>query len=133
MSNRNRLFTALALVAVAFMAAACTGGGGGTGYTAPSGGGSTATTPSGGGTAGGNAVTISNFAFSPSDLSVPVGTKVTWTNQDSVAHTVTSSDGSFKSDQLAQADTFSFTFTKAGVFTYQCSNHPRMLGQVTVK
>jgi plastocyanin len=132
MSNRNRLFTALALVAVAFMAAACTGGGGGTGYTAPSGG-STATTPSGGGTAGGNAVTISNFAFSPSDLSAPVGTKVTWTNQDSVAHTVTSSDGSFKSGQLAPGGTFSFTFTKAGVFTYHCSNHPRMLGQVTVK
>jgi plastocyanin len=58
---------------------------------------------------------------------------VKWTNQDSAAHTVTADDGSFDSGQMAQGATFSFTFSKAGTFSYKCGNHPTMLGKVVVQ
>lgn len=80
-----------------------------------------------------NTVSIQNFAFSPATIKVKVGTKVTWTNKDSAAHTVTgdSSDGP-ASGTLAQDATYSFTFTKAGTFNYACSIHPSMKGTVIV-
>jgi plastocyanin len=83
--------------------------------------------------AGAMAVTIKGFAFDPAQLEVPVGTTVTWTNQDSASHTVTADDGSFDSGQLAQGATFSQTFAKAGTYTYHCANHPNMTATVVVK
>lgn len=75
-----------------------------------------------------NSITIENFAYSPSSTTVKVGTTVTWTNKDSVAHTVTTSSGpeKFDSGSLASGKTFSFTFTKAGDYKYFCSFHPSM-------
>jgi plastocyanin len=84
-------------------------------------------------TAGAMAVTIKGFAFDPAQQQVPVGTTVTWTNQDSANHTVTADDGSFDSGQLAQGATFSQTFAKAGTYTYHCSNHPNMKATIVVK
>ena len=40
-----------------------------------------------------NSVTINNFAFSPNNITVKVGTTVTWTNQDSVEHDIVADDG----------------------------------------
>lgn len=80
-----------------------------------------------------NAVTISGFAFSPASITVPVGTKVTWTNQDSTTHTVTADDGkTFDSGNLANGATFSFTFTTAGTFAYHCAIHSSMKATVIV-
>ena len=80
-------------------------------------------------------VAIQNFAFTPSSITVKVGTTVTWTNSDSVAHTVTadtsSSDGP-ASGSLASGDTYSFTFKKAGTYAYHCAVHPHMTGTVIV-
>jgi plastocyanin len=84
----------------------------------------------GGGTA--SAVTIQNFAFNPATISVKVGTKVTWTNQDSAGHTVTFDTGSDTSDTLAQGATYDHTFDAAGSFAYHCKIHPTMKGTVTV-
>jgi len=84
----------------------------------------------GGGTA--SAVTIQNFAFNPATISVKVGTKVTWTNQDSAGHTVTFDTGSDTSDTLATSATYDHTFDAAGSFTYHCKIHPTMKGTVTV-
>jgi len=81
---------------------------------------------------GANAVDIKNFAFSPSTLTVKKGDSVTWTNNDSTTHTVTSS-GNFDSGQLAPGKTFSHTFSEAGTFSYGCSIHPSMKGTVTVQ
>jgi plastocyanin len=82
---------------------------------------------------GANAVNISNFAFVPATLTVPVGTTVTWTNKDEEPHTVVSSDGStFHSPGLDTGKTFSFTFPNAGTFDYICSIHPMMHGTVVV-
>lgn len=81
-----------------------------------------------------NAVTIANFAFSPADISVKAGTKVTWTNNDSTAHTVDETDGQTgpASGMLNPGASYSFTFDKPGTYHYHCSIHPEMTGTVTV-
>jgi amicyanin len=79
-------------------------------------------------------VHIKNYAFSPASLSIRPGDKVTWINDDSVEHTVTSDSGphSFDSGLLAKGQSFSYTFDMAGTYTYHCSPHPDMKGKVTV-
>lgn len=81
------------------------------------------------------AVSIKDFSFTPAQLTVKVGTAVTWTNDDRASHTVTSTDGpdtdakvtnTFDSGDMAQGDTFSFTFEKAGVYYYECTIHATM-------
>jgi plastocyanin len=78
-------------------------------------------------------VTIKNFDFHPMAISVPVGATVTWKNLDGEPHTVTSIDGGFRSEALDEDDTYSFRFTKPGVYKYLCTIHPRMVATVTVK
>ncbi|HUA37887.1 MAG TPA: cupredoxin family copper-binding protein [Candidatus Sulfopaludibacter sp.] len=78
-------------------------------------------------------VTIDNFNFTPPALTVPVGTKVTWVNQDDVPHTVTSDDKLFGSRALDTDDKFSFTFQAPGTYPYYCSVHPKMTGKIIVK
>ena len=78
-------------------------------------------------------VVMKNFDFSPMAITVPAGATVTWKNLDGEPHTVTSADGLFRSPALDQNDTWSFKFTKPGVYKYLCSIHPRMMATVTVK
>jgi len=80
-----------------------------------------------------NAVTIDNFMFTPMELTISVGSTVTWTNKDDVPHTVVSVDHLFKSKALDTDDTFSFTFPNSGTYEYFCSVHPRMTGKIIVK
>jgi plastocyanin len=75
---------------------------------------------------------IANFAFDPTNAGVKVGASLTWTNTDSIAHTVTFDDGSDSSGNISNSATFKRTFDKAGTFTYHCSIHPTMRGIVTV-
>ena len=79
-------------------------------------------------------VTIANFAFSPADITVKAGTTVTWTNNDSVAHTVTETDGQTgpASGDIGSGSAYTFTFSKAGTYHYHCAIHPSMTGTVTV-
>ena len=77
-------------------------------------------------------VKISNFAFDPSSLTVKVGTTVSWTNQDSAPHTITSDAGDWDSGQLSKGQSFSYTFDQAGTFAYHCSVHPSMTGTIVV-
>ena len=83
--------------------------------------------------ASGESVEIADFAFSPAELTVPAGTTVTWTNNDSAPHTVTSDDGAFDSGRLDEGDTFEFTFEEAGTFAYHCDFHPNMTATITVE
>jgi plastocyanin len=82
-----------------------------------------------------NAVSIAGFAFAPANITVKKGTTVTWTNNDSATHTVTSdtkdSHGP-SSSQLGKGQTYSFTFATTGTFSYHCEIHPSMKGTVTV-
>ena len=80
----------------------------------------------------GNSVSIKNFSFTPNSLTVKVGTKVTWTNHDSVTHTVTANQGAFNSPVLP-GSSFSFTFTKAGTYAYHCMIHPYMMATIVVQ
>jgi plastocyanin len=79
------------------------------------------------------AVKIDNFVFAPQAITVPVGTTVTWTNSDDIPHTTVSTDGVFKSKVMDTDEKFSYTFTKAGTYSYFCSVHPKMTGQIVVK
>jgi plastocyanin len=79
-------------------------------------------------------VKIDNFSFGSGTLTVGTGTKVTWTNNDDVPHTVVSDDKTtFKSRALDTGEKFSYTFTKAGKYSYFCSVHPKMTAEVVVQ
>jgi plastocyanin len=71
-------------------------------------------------------------SFSPNPVEVKVGETVTWINDDSGRHTVTSKDGVFDSGMMGKGQSFSFTFDKAGEYPYFCSPHPNMVGTVVV-
>jgi plastocyanin len=77
-------------------------------------------------------VSIDNFTFAPAQLTVKLGTTVTWTNHDDIPHTVVSA-GKFRSKTLDTDDSFSFTFTAAGDYKYFCSLHPHMTGMIKVE
>lgn len=84
-------------------------------------------------------VWIEGNSFNVSNLEVSAGTTVTWTNNSSVAHTVTSGNrddsdaGSlFNSGSIPAGGTFSHTFEDAGSFEYFCEFHPAMSAEVTV-
>jgi plastocyanin len=87
----------------------------------------------GGNPPGPTAVSIANMAFSSASITVVAGTTVTWTNNDEMAHTVTSDGNSFDSGNIAPGGKFSKTFSTTGSFPYHCSIHPTMKGTVTVK
>lgn len=79
------------------------------------------------------AATIANFSFQPSSSAVAVGGTVTWTNNDSMPHTVTADDGSFNSGPISPGTTFSHTFSTPGTVSYHCSFHPSMHGSIVVQ
>jgi plastocyanin len=98
--------------------------------------------------AGGNSVTIVPGAstpsngkfFDPDTLNVSTGASVTWTNDDTTLHTVTSgspeggaaSGAEFDSSYIGAGKTFEHTFASAGTFDYYCTLHPFMTGKVVV-
>ena len=87
-------------------------------------------------TPGENTISIKNFAFEPSALTVKTGTTVTWVNNDGASHTIVSDTGSpasFSSDPIATGASYTFTFTHPGTYSYHCSIHPSMKGTVTVQ
>jgi amicyanin len=115
-------------------------GGKGTVGTDSGGGVATANAPAGGvsgATVGSEAkqISISNFKYIPATLTVPAGTKVTWTNQDDMPHTVTSTvkPRALDSEALDTDARFSYVFTEPGTYDYLCTIHPKMAGRVIVE
>ncbi len=151
------LLVVLTIAALATLAAACGGtssGYGGSSSTpaaaSPATSASATPTPtstSGGddSSTGGFKVTIADSTFSPSKVEVQAGTTVTWTNNDALPHTVTSTvtddvdsatSGLFDSGTLQTGESFSYTFKKAGDYPYECTIHASMAsmhGKVEVK
>jgi plastocyanin len=71
-------------------------------------------------------------SFSPNPVEVNVGETVTWVNDDSGIHTITSKDAVFDSGIMGEGQSFSYTFDKAGEYSYNCSPHPNMVGTAVV-
>ena len=90
--------------------------------------------------ANGASVPTNEEFFAPDDVQVTVGSMVTWKNDDTASHTVTSGtvqnntptpDGKFDSGILNAGDSFPFVFDKAGEYPYYCTIHPWMTAKVT--
>jgi len=78
------------------------------------------------------------FQFQPGALEVRAGTRVTWTNQDDITHTVTSGrpgspDGRFDVRLTGKGTSGSATFADPGVYPYFCTRHQSMRGEVVVR
>lgn len=94
--------------------------------------------PQAGAPASGDTVLISEFLYKAEQLTVAVGTKVTFTNEDSAPHTATSgqsptADGVFDTGTLKKGQSKPLKLTKAGTFAYYCAIHPFMKATVIVK
>jgi plastocyanin len=84
-------------------------------------------------TADATTISIKEFMFAPTAMTVAVGTTVKWTNLDGEIHTIRSVDATFASGALDQNDSFAFKFDKPGTYRYVCSIHPQMVGTIVVK
>lgn len=78
-------------------------------------------------------IAIEDFKFVPEEVTVDVGTTVTWTNEDAAPHTATADDGSFDTGNLREGDAGEVTFGKAGSFAYFCEFHKFMRAKITVR
>lgn len=80
-------------------------------------------------------ISIEDFQFGDGSLTITQGDTVVWTNNDSVAHTVDSTDGTGELDSgnIAPGATFEWTFDDAGTFEYRCDLHPSMTGEIVVE
>jgi plastocyanin len=78
-------------------------------------------------------ITVKDFMFNPTPLTVKAGATVTWTNMDDEPHTVVSDTGMFKSGGMDTNESFSFKFDKPGTYHFTCSIHPRMVGTIVVQ
>jgi LPXTG-motif cell wall-anchored protein len=78
-------------------------------------------------------VTIRDFEFAPSSVTVDAGDTVTWSNEGPTPHSATADDGSFDTGIYGEGQSRSHTFEQAGTFSYFCTPHPNMRGSVTVR
>ena len=83
-----------------------------------------------GGAADGPVVAVPGRFYAPQQVNVLVGQTVTWRNDDTSDHTVTSPQAGFDSGRVGHGGTFSFTFEQPGVYEYACTIHRYMKGIV---
>ena len=76
-----------------------------------------------------NAHALGSAAYGVNPLVIGNGATVTWTNNDSMAHTVTADDNSWNSGNIAPGSTYSRAFS-SGTFSYHCAIHPSMTGKI---
>ena len=78
-------------------------------------------------------IRISNFAFTPTVLTVSRGDTVAWVNQDTFIHTTAADSAAWSSPEIAKGDRFIFIASQAGRFSYHCAAHPVMRGEIVVQ
>lgn len=80
-------------------------------------------------------VQMVNYAFAPASITVNEGDTITWTNQDTAPHTVTTTSGpqSLNSPYLSKGQSWSYTFSAPGTYEYYCTVHPDMRARVVVR
>ncbi|HEV3224121.1 MAG TPA: cupredoxin domain-containing protein [Puia sp.] len=80
----------------------------------------------------GTAISITSSGFSPATLTVVTGSNVTWKNNDTTSHSITSTDGSINSGAIAAGSSYSKTFSSKGTFNYADANKTSMTGVLIV-
>lgn len=78
-----------------------------------------------------HSINIMNLSFTPFIITINQGDTITWTNNDTMPHTVTG--GELNSAVLQKNETFSYTFNTKGTIDYICTIHPSMKGKVIVQ
>lgn len=124
MVKRRWVWLLAGLFVLSMVAAACGGDDNGGG----DGGGGTET---GGNGAGGTEITIADFAFDPSTITVSGPTEITITNEDSASHTFTLDDGSVD-QEIAGGESATVTVDVSESTGFVCRFHPQMTGTVEV-
>ncbi|BBI32804.1 stalk domain-containing protein [Cohnella abietis] len=71
-------------------------------------------------------------SFMPTKLTIKKGQTVKWVNKDTQIHTVYDLEDKFNSPNILPNAEFSYTFKETGTYTYYCSTHPSMVGEITV-
>ena len=77
-------------------------------------------------------VVIKDYSYQPGSITIPAGSTVAWINKDPTEHTVTATDVSFNSGNIATGAWFNQTFNRPGTYQYQCLIHASMVGEVIV-
>jgi len=77
-------------------------------------------------------IIIENFAYHPSDITIPAGTVVRFINRDEMAHSATAINSSFDTGLLNQNQFRDVVFSTVGDFEYYCIPHPFMRGYIHV-
>jgi plastocyanin/uncharacterized membrane protein len=77
-------------------------------------------------------VRMAGSRFEPSTLTIAVGETARWFNDDALPHTVSATDGSWESGNLAPGQAFEHRFDAAGSYPYLCRYHPGMTGTIEV-
>lgn len=81
-------------------------------------------------TAADPSVHMRDSLFKPTAVTVPVGTTLTFSNDDEIPHNVTG-DG-LKSGDIDGGKQWQFTFSRAATYHFVCTYHPWMKGTITV-
>jgi len=124
------------LTAVALAAAGCGDGSSDTASTAsdPPAAESAPSTSTPAGKEGAVEIRMKGLQFAPEDVTVKVGTTVTWKNLEDIPHNVVAEEGAdFESDTFGKDGTYQFKPEKAGSVKYVCTIHPGMQGTITVE
>jgi plastocyanin len=77
-------------------------------------------------------IAIRNYAFAPPAVTVRVGARVTWTNDDATAHTATADHGAFDTGTVGPHGSHTVDLSRPGVYTYHCVFHAFMTATVRV-
>ena len=121
--SQTKMFSLFLIALTVAALAGC--GGGGTG---------TASAPAAPPSHSDSTITISDFKFAPATLTVRHGSQIRITNSDGVPHTLTADDGhSFDSGTVATGDAATIRVARAGRFSYHCTIHPFMKGELAAE
>ena len=89
--------------------------------------------PAPGSSNGSYTITIKDFEFTPRNLVISAGSKVTWVNKDEEPHKIAEANSAFGSQPLDTDEGFTYEFKAAGTYEYFCTLHPRMTGKIVVE
>jgi plastocyanin len=79
-------------------------------------------------------IKMANIKFDPAKASAKVGQAICWENDDTVDHNAVANSGaSFQSELFGKGQTFTTKVDQAGTVKYECTVHPGMTGEITVK